>query len=103
MIIKANTDVKIDGTICYVSCDNVALTGADSVSIREGYYIDNGSGTAGNVTVDEEAVSADATESATTDEEATGNEETAGTVAEQETVIDDGSFETEVYTFIVYE
>lgn len=102
VIIKANTDVKIDGTICYVSCDNVALTGADSVSIREGYYIDNGSGTAGNVTVDEEAVSADATESATTDEEATGNEETAGTVAEQETVIDDGSFETEVYTFIVY-
>ncbi|MFQ8778726.1 MAG: hypothetical protein ACLR78_16515 [Roseburia sp.] len=34
VIIKANTDVKIDGKILYVSCDNVTVTGKDSVSIK---------------------------------------------------------------------
>ena len=27
VIIKANRDVKVDGTICYVSSENVKLTG----------------------------------------------------------------------------
>ena len=90
VIIKANTDVKIDGTICYVSCDNVNLTGADSVSIREGYYLDNGSNGASDAATADENVSVGATENA------------AETLAGQETVVEDGAFETEVYTFIVY-
>ena len=45
-IIRANTDVKVDGEICYVSCQNVKLTGKDSVSIRDGYYLETGSVTA---------------------------------------------------------
>ena len=45
-IIRANTDVKVDGEICYVSCQNVKLTGTDSVSIRDGYYLETGSVTA---------------------------------------------------------
>lgn len=40
VIIKANTDVKIDGKILYVSCDNVTVTGKDSVSIKEGTGIE---------------------------------------------------------------
>lgn len=74
VVIRANTDVKVDGDICYVSCENVKLTGADSVSIREGYDLGTGA---------MEAVP-DATESASSD------------------AIQDGVFETEVYTFIVY-
>lgn len=35
VIIRANMDVKVDGSICYVSSENVSLTGEDSVSIRE--------------------------------------------------------------------
>lgn len=96
VIIKANTDVKIEGTICYVSCDNVSLTGSDSVSIREGYYLDNGSNEgADNVTADE-SQSVSATEDAVTGEEA------AEAFKEQEEAVEDGAFETEVYTFIVY-
>lgn len=36
VIIRANTDVQVEGEICYVSCENVELTGTNSVSIREG-------------------------------------------------------------------
>lgn len=66
VIIRANMDVQVEGEICYVSCENVNLTGASSVSIREGYCVDGGS------------------------------EHT------EESVSDTDSFETEVYTFIVY-
>ena len=79
-IIRANTDVKVDGEICYVSCQNVKLTGKDSVSIRDGYYLETGSVTA---SVD------------VTGQESVGTEQT-------ETASGDGSFETDVYTFIVY-
>lgn len=36
VIIRANTDVQVDGEIRYISCENVELTGTNSVSIREG-------------------------------------------------------------------
>lgn len=36
VIIKANTDVKVDGKICYVSTENVEVTGKDTVSIGMG-------------------------------------------------------------------
>lgn len=66
VIIRANMDVQVEGEICYVSCENVNLTGASSVSIREGYCVDTGSGDV------------------------------------EECVSENDSFETEVYTFIVY-
>lgn len=104
VIIRANTDVKIDGDICYVSCENVKLTGTDSVSIRDGYYLDNGA--------IEPAVDAAANESVSgTEQTAEGTEQVldvADTEAEEaetdagQEEIDGGSFETEVYTFIVY-
>lgn len=87
VIIRANTDVQIEGEICYVSCENVKLTGTDSVSIREGYYLENGA---------TEAVVAEVpgTEQVT--------ESTESVASTQTEVIEDGAFETEVYTFIVY-
>lgn len=81
VVIRANMDVQVEGEICYVSCDNVKLTGADSVSIREGYYLDNGA---------QESVSG------------TEQIESTESAVESEDVVEDGSFETEVYTFIVY-
>lgn len=88
VIIRANTDVKVDGEICYVSCENVKLTGADSVSIRNGYYLDTGAVTASeNVTQGTEQ----------TDTFVEGTEASSGTA-----VSGGGSFETDVYTFIVY-
>lgn len=97
VIIKANADVKIDGEICYVSCENVKLTGADSVSIRDGYYLDNGMDR-GSQSLNPGA-EADGTEQLLGTEAVTESTEAAGTV---EAVTDDGSFETDVYTFIVY-
>ena len=35
VIIKANTNVKIEGTICYVSTANVTVTGKDTVAIYD--------------------------------------------------------------------
>lgn len=35
VVIRANMDVKIEGEICYVSAQNVKLTGTDTVSVRE--------------------------------------------------------------------
>lgn len=39
VIIRANMDVRVEGEICYVSCQNVSLTGPDGVSIRPEYYL----------------------------------------------------------------
>lgn len=39
VILKSELDVRVEGEICYVSCQNVSLTGADGVSIRSGYYL----------------------------------------------------------------
>lgn len=78
VIIKANTDVKIEGDICYVSCENVQLTGTDSVSIRDEYYL--------------QPVDA-----------ADGNEQVLAYSTEEEEIVEtNGSLETDVYTFIIY-
>lgn len=104
VIIRANTDVKVDGEICYVSCENVKLTGADSVSIREGYYLETGSGTPAIDAAPQESV--DATEQAADTETAVeaviGTEQAGAAEEEPQEATGDGSFETEVYTFIVY-
>lgn len=76
VIIKANTDVQVPGDICYISNENVKLTGNNSVSIRAEY----GSGAAENEAVNDTETPADDTVSAN----------------------DDVSFETDVYTYIIY-
>lgn len=77
VIIKANTDVQVAGDICYVSNENVKLTGNNSVSIRTAY----GNGAAENETVN------DSTEVPAEDTVSAEN---------------DGFFETDVYTYIIY-
>lgn len=97
VIIRANTNVKIEGEICYVSCENVKLTGADSVSIRNGYYLDTGSAApAENVTPETESIGTEQIEGDVTEQ----TEDSAG--KQTDTPADDGLFETDVYTFIVY-
>ncbi|MBO5523473.1 MAG: hypothetical protein J5986_07335 [Roseburia sp.] len=76
VIIKANTDVQVAGDICYVSNENVKLTGNDTVSIRKAY---------GSAAEDSETVN-----------ESTEMSEVSVSAA------DDGSFETDVYTYIIY-
>lgn len=75
VIIKANTDVQVPGAICYISNENVKLTGNDTVSIRTAY------GSA----AERETVN-----------ESTEMSETP------ETAENGGSFETDVYTYIIY-
>lgn len=82
VVIRANTDVRVEGEICYVSCENVELTGTDSVSIREGYYLDNGM---------LEAIV-----------ETTEQTEESERVEIPVEIEGDEPIETEVYTFIVY-
>ncbi len=88
VIIKANRDVKVDGTICYVSSENVKLTGNDSVSIREGYSL-NGADSE-NINNETESVG--------------GTSEISDTDVNDDTVYvkDNGAFETDVYTYIIY-
>lgn len=97
VIIRANTDVKVDGEIRYVSCENVKLTGADSVSIRNGYYLDAGPAAAAETMVP--GTESLAEESAGTEQAGSdGNGQTgAGSEASGSS-----SFETDVYTFIIY-
>lgn len=91
VIIRANMNVQVEGEICYVSCENVQLTGADSVAIRAGYAIETGASSAAENLTSEEAAAAT--------EEITDTEFVdAGKAAEEP----EGAFETEVYTFIVY-
>ena len=92
---KANRDVNVDGTFCYVSSENVKLTGTDSVSIRDGYSLNSGS-TADESDSDENI--ADGTESIG------GSTEVSDTDVNDDTtyVKDDGAFETDVYTYIIY-
>ena len=112
VIIKANTDVKVPGEICYVSAENVSLTGTDSVSIREGYSLGEDTakevmGEVGNESVNGTEAAGDGRTEGTesvSDEDAT--EEVSATEFEIDTfqalMAGSGSFETEVYTYIVY-
>ena len=104
VIIKANTDVKIGGRILYVSCDNVTVTGKDSVSIKEGTGIEKTW-----ITESEEVPS-------TEEVWETESMEDAGDVIEGEVIIgteepsgndvvtnlSGGSSGTDVYTYIIY-
>lgn len=104
VIIKANTDVKIDGKILYVSCDNVTVTGKDSVSIKEGTGIEKTWVTESEeVPATEEPESLENTES---DEEVIEAEVIIGTEKPSEndvvTNLSGDSFGTDIYTYIIY-
>lgn len=90
VIIKANRDVKVDGTICYVSTENVKLTGADSVSIRDGYSLNSD-----NVSDENDSGGTENVGGSTEISDTDVNDDTAY-------VKDDGTFETDVYTYIIY-
>ena len=90
VIIKANRDVKVDGTICYVSTENVKLTGADSVSIRDGYSLNSD-----NVSDENDSGGTENVGGSTEISDTDVNDDTAY-------VKDDGAFETDVYTYIIY-
>lgn len=112
VIIKANTDVKVAGEICYVSTENVNLTGTDSVSIREGYSLSGGTaravtGVVGNESINgTEAVEDSLTVGTENVTDANATEEVSSTELAIDTfqalMAGSGSFETEVYTYIVY-
>ncbi len=91
-IIKANTDVVVDGTIVYVSSENVSVTGENAVSIREGYQALESLGAGAESVSGTESVSG---------EEAT--ESIEGTeMTEQTAAQDEFAYETDVYTYIIF-
>lgn len=98
VIIRANTNVQIDGKICYVSCENVTVTGKNTVSIQEGTGIEQ--------TWKTEAVPATEEAAEDTEEFVIEGEivldsempETADTV----TNLSGDTFGTDVYTYIIY-
>ena len=104
VIIKANTDVKIDGKILYVSCDNVTVTGKDSVSIKEGTGIEKTWITEAEEVPSTEAVlETESTEDAgdvIEGEVIIGTEEASGN--DVVTNLSGGSSGTDVYTYIIY-
>ena len=104
VIIKANTDVKIDGRILYVSCDNVTVTGKDSVSIKEGTGIEKTWITEAEEVPSTEAVlETESTEDAgdvIEGEVIIGTEEASGN--DVVTNLSGGSSGTDVYTYIIY-
>lgn len=84
VVIRANMDVKVEGEICYVSVQNVKLTGNDRVSIREGYDLK------------EEAPAGE--NAAAQGTEARGE----SSAAQSGGVFSADEFETDVYTYIIY-
>lgn len=99
VVIRAkNIDVKVDGEILFVSCENVELKGNNTISIQTGSWL-------GERPVEEEVVEVTETTEAiveeTETEEAISAEITVDSSVEPETE-DDGSFETDVYTYIIY-
>jgi hypothetical protein len=108
VIIRANTDVQIEGEICYVSAQNVKLTGTDSVSIRKGYFLDDGTAEATESVAagTEEAVPEGGSTEEALSSEIDGTEKAAVTDTEtsdgEAADADATPFETDVYTFIVY-
>lgn len=81
-IIKANTDVMVDGTILYVSSENVSVTGKNTISIREGYQATQGGAEAVSETeavIDTEIFNHSSVETQ-----------------------DEFAFETDVYTYVIF-
>ena len=98
------TRVKIDGRILYVSCDNVTVTGKDSVSIKEGTGIEKTWITeAEEVPSTETVLETESTEDAgdvIEGEVIIGTEEASGN--DVVTNLSGGSSGTDVYTYIIY-
>ena len=101
VIIRANTDVQVDGKILYVSCDNVTLTGKNTISIKPGCGIEKTW-----ITESEQVSGTEAPEEAGTEEDgfviegevSLSTEETEGTVTE----IQGDPSDTDIYTYIIY-
>lgn len=99
VIIRANTDVQVGGSICYVSCENVRLDGVNRVSIRDGYLLDNGA----NHTQDiPGVVNPDGTEETDAGTEAVDAGTETVEVTAEIVAVPEYQPEPMAYTFIVY-
>ncbi len=101
VIIRAkNIDVKVEGEILYVSSEDVELVGNDTISIKKGSWLGD------KPTVESvpatEAVEAENTEAEEVMAEVVDSTEVYAEISIEEEVVDDGSFETDVYTYIIY-
>lgn len=100
VIIKANTNVQVDGKILYVSCDNVTLTGKNSVSIQTGTGIEKTW-----KTESEQVPATEAMEGTESEDDFVIEGEVVVSTEEPESVVTDikgDPSETDVYTYILY-
>lgn len=100
VIIKANTNVQVDGKILYVSCDNVTLTGKNSVSIQTGTGIEKTWKTEA-----EQVPATEAMEGTESEDDFVIEGEVVVSTEEPENVVTDikgDPSETDVYTYILY-
>ncbi len=95
VIIKANTNVRVDGKICYVSCKNVTVTGKNTISVKEGTGIEQ--------TWKSEAVPSTEDVTEDTEEFVVEGEVIMGTEEPESVTNLSGDLEnTDVYTYIIY-
>ncbi len=100
VIIKANTNVQVDGKILYVSCDNVTLTGKNTVSIQTGTGIEKTWKTEA-----EQVPATEVTEGTESEDDFVVEGEVLVSTEEPESVVTDikgDPSETDVYTYILY-
>ena len=100
VIIKANTNVQVDGKILYVSCDNVTLTGKNTVSIQTGTGIEKTWKTEA-----EQVPATEGTEGTESEDDFVIEGEVLVSTEEPESVVTDikgDPSETDVYTYILY-
>ena len=100
VIIKANTNVQVDGKILYVSCDNVTLTGKNTVSIQTGTGIEKTWKTEA-----EQVPATEVTEGTESEDDFVIEGEVLVSTEEPESVVTDikgDPSETDVYTYILY-
>lgn len=100
VIIKANTNVQVDGKILYVSCDNVTLTGKNTVSIQTGTGIEKTWKTEA-----EQVPATEVTEGTESEDDFVIKGEVLVSTEEPESVVTDikgDPSETDVYTYILY-
>ena len=100
VVIKANTNVQVDGKILYVSCDNVTLTGKNTVSIQTGTGIEKTWKTEA-----EQVPATEVTEGTESEDDFVIEGEVLVSTEEPESVVTDikgDPSETDVYTYILY-
>lgn len=108
VIIKSNTNVKVDGEILYVSAQNIAGIETNTVSIKDGSHISNLEIYEGNSTQETQGTESTEITQTTENEGSVGEDELLITTEQEEVEFDFGEEErtesplSEVYTYIIY-